>query len=136
MPNLVGLFANLAGLIANIVFFIVNFRIANKDRATKEASAREDRIVRVVADYVGLATTHQDSGIHALLVAGIKELHDSDEIQDALRRITERAGAHPLEQAFQRVPRARLKAFFQEVTTQGFNTLGYREALTKFTALE
>ena len=91
---------NLIALILNAVFFAVNvwllIRHRRKDRALVTTSTREDRIERVIAEYMHLVTSHVDTGVHALIVAGVKGLHTSDEIGDAISRIADRTGTHPL----------------------------------------
>ncbi len=129
---------NLIGLIANAVFFVANLLLATRhrreDRVAAFSAAREARIERVAAAYVRLSTIHpiQDSGIHALIVAGVKDLSTSEEVGDALGRIVARTGAHPLGGDAKKLASASLKDFFTDVTVQGPNTLGYREALAKY----
>src|SRR5712692_2137485 len=126
---------NLIGLIANVVFFAVNLwlliRHRREDRATVTTSTSEDRIERVVAEYMHLFTTHQDTGVHALIVAGVKRLQTNGEISDAIARILDRAGTHPLVGEARRLAPASLKEFFAEVTVRGPVTIGEKEALAK-----
>src|SRR5437879_409062 len=90
---------NLIALILNVVFFGVNvwllIRHRRKARAPVTTSTREDRIERVVAEYMHLATSHVDTGVHALIVAGVKGLHTSEEMADAISRIPDRTDPHP-----------------------------------------
>jgi hypothetical protein len=127
---------NLIGLIVNVVFFVVNLwlliRHRRQDRISVKTSTREARIEQVVAEYMHLFTTHQDTGVHALIVAGVKRLQTSEEISDAMRRIVDRAGTHPLVGEARRLAPASLKEFFAEVTVLGPVTLGEKEALAKF----
>jgi len=131
---------SLIALIANILFLGVNLwllvRHRREDRAAGDILAREDRIERVVVEYLRLSTVHpiQDSGIHALIVSGVKGLPTSEEIDDALQRIMDRTGTHPLGNDARKLPLASLKEFLTGVTVQGRNTVGYREALAKFGA--
>jgi hypothetical protein len=129
---------NLIALILNVVFFGVNlwllFRHRREDRATVTTSTREDRIERVVVEYMHLFTTHQDTGVHALIVAGVKRLQTSEEISDAIGRIVDRAGTHPLAGEARRLAPASLKEFFAEVTVRGPVTVGEKEALAKIKA--
>jgi len=126
---------NLIALILNVVFFGVNLwlliRHRREDRTTVTASTHEDRIERVVAEYMHLFTTHQDTGVHALIVAGVKRLRTSEEISDAIGRIVDRAGTHPLVGDARRLAPASLKEFFAEVTVRGPVTIGEKEALAK-----
>jgi hypothetical protein len=129
---------NLIGLVANVVFFIVNlvlyFKQRREERATENISASETRIERVVAHYVRLSTVHpiQDSGIHALIVSGVKDLASTDEISEALRRIVDRTGSHPLGRDASRVPTAALKNFYSGISVRTNETIGYQEALAKY----
>ena len=127
---------NPIGLIVNVVFFVVNLwllrRHRRQGRATVTTATREDRIERVVAEYMHLFTTHQDAGVHALIVAGVKRLQTSEEISDAIGRIMDRAGTHPLVGEARRLAPASLKEFFADVTVRGPVTLGEKEALAKF----
>ena len=129
---------NLIALILNVVFFGVNlwllFRHRREDRATVTTSTREDRIERVAVEYMHLFTTHQDTGVHALIVAGVKRLQTSEEISDAIRRIVDHAGTHPLVDEARRLAPASLKEFFAEVTVRGPVTVGEKEALAKIKA--
>lgn len=126
---------NLIALILNVVFFAVNVwllvRHRREDRTAATTSTREDRIKRVVAEYMHLFTTHQDTGVHALIVAGVKRLQTSEEISDAIGRIADRAGTHPLVGEARGLARASLKEFFAEVTVRGPVTIGEKEALAK-----
>ncbi len=126
---------NLSALILNVVFFGVNvwllIRHRREDRTTVTTSTREDRIERVVVEYMHLFTTHQDTGVHALIVAGVKRLQTSDEISDAIGRIVDRAGTHPLVGEARRLAPASLKEFFADVTVRGPVTIGEKEALAK-----
>ena len=129
---------NLIALILNVVFFGVNLWLLlghrREDRATVTTSTREDRIERVVVEYMHLFTTHQDTGVHALIVAGVKRLQTSEEISDAIGRIVDRAGTHPLAGEARRLAPASLKEFFAEVTVRGPVTVGENEALAKIKA--
>jgi len=129
---------NLIALILNVVFFGVNlgllFRHRREDRATVTTSTREDRIERVVVEYMHLFTTHQDTGVHALIVAGVKRLQTNEEISDAIRRIVDRAGTHPLVGEARALAPASLKEFLAEVTVRGPVTVGEKEALAKIKA--
>jgi hypothetical protein len=129
---------NLIALIFNVVFFGVNLwlliRHRREDRTTVTTSTSEERIERVVAEYMHLFTTHQDTGLHALIVAGVKRLQTSEEIGHAIGRIVDRAGTHPLVAEARRLAPASLKEFFAEVTVRGPVTLGEKEALAKFSA--
>jgi hypothetical protein len=78
-----------------------------------------------------LFTTHQDTGVHALIVAGVKRLRTSEEISDAISRIADRAGSYPLVGEARRLAPASLKEFFAEVTVRGPVTIGEKEALAK-----
>ena len=126
---------NLIGLSVNVIFFGVNLwlliRHRREDRAATTTSTSEDRIDRVVAEYMHLFTTHQDTGVHALIVAGVKRLHTSGEISEAISRITDRAGIHPLVGDARKLAPASLKEFFADVTVRGPVTLGEKEALAK-----
>lgn len=126
---------NLIALILNVVFFGVNlwllFRHRREDRATVTTSTREDRIDRVVVEYMHLFTTHQDTGVHALIVAGVKRLQASEEISDAIGRIVDRAGSHPLVGEARGLAPASLKEFFADVMVRGPGTFGEKEALAK-----
>jgi len=78
-----------------------------------------------------LATSHVDTGVHALIVAGVKGLHTSDEIGDAISRIADRTGTHPLVGDARRLAPASLKDFFADLTVLGPVTIGEKEALAK-----
>jgi hypothetical protein len=78
-----------------------------------------------------LFTTHQDTGVHALIVAGVKRLRTSEEISDAIGRIVDRAGTHPLVGDARRLAPASLKDFFAGLTVLGPVTIGEKEALAK-----
>jgi hypothetical protein len=106
-------------------------RHRREERATGTSSSREERIERVVAEYMHLFTSHQDGGVHALIVAGVKGLHTSEEIGDAINRITDRAGTHPLVGDARRLAPASLKEFFAGLTVLGPVTLGEKETLAK-----
>jgi hypothetical protein len=129
---------NLIALIFNVVFFGVNVwllvRQRREDRVGVTALAREDRIERVVGEYMHLFTTHQDTGVHALIVAGVKRLRTNEEISDAISRITDRAGTYPLVGEVRRLAPDSLKPFFAEVTVRGPVTIGEKEALAKLSA--
>jgi hypothetical protein len=126
---------NLIALILNAVFLGVNvwllIRHRRKDRAPVTTSTRDDRIERVVAEYMHLVTSHVDTGVHALIVAGVKGLHTSDEIGDAISRIADRTGTHPLVGDARRLAPASLKDFFADLTVLGPVTIGEKEALAK-----
>ncbi len=136
-------------LVVTVIFFIVSQSTARRnrredranrrqerteDRASREAAERERRISNVVEGYVRLATGHpiQDGGIHALIISGVRELRDDGEIRDAMQLIVARTGAHPLGADGLRLNPGCLKAFVHEVGIDGPNTLGYQEALEKF----
>jgi hypothetical protein len=127
---------NLIGLIVNVVFFVVNLwlliRHRRQHRTTVTPAMREHRIEQVVAEYMHLFTTHQDTGVHALIVAGVKRLQTNEEISDAIGRIVDRAGTHPLVGEARGLGPASLKEFFANVTVLGPVTLGEKEALAKF----
>jgi hypothetical protein len=127
---------NLSGLILNVFFFGVNvwllIRHRREGRTRVMTSRRDDRIERVVSEYMHLLTTHQDTGVHALIVAGVKRLQTSEEISDAIGRIVDRAGTHPLVGEARRLAPSSLKEFFADVTVRGPVTLGEKEALAKF----
>jgi hypothetical protein len=126
---------NLIALILNVVFFGVNvwllIRRRRKDRAPVTTSTREDRIERVVVEYMHLVTSHVDTGVHALIVAGVKGLHTSEEIGDAIGRIADRTGTHPLVGDARKLEPASLKDFFAGLTVLGPVTVGEKEALAK-----
>jgi hypothetical protein len=126
---------NLIALILNVVFFGVNLwlliRHRREDHAQVTISAREDRIERVVVEYMHLVTSHVDTGVHALIVAGVKGLHTSEEIGDAISRIADRAGTPPLVGDASRLAPASLKDFFAGLTVIGPVTIGEKEALAK-----
>ncbi|MGH7305016.1 MAG: hypothetical protein ACRELZ_17170 [Candidatus Rokuibacteriota bacterium] len=126
---------NLIALILNVVFFGVNVwllvRHRRAGRALVTTSTREARIERVVREYMHLVTSHVDTGVHALIVAGVKGLHTSEEISDAIGRIADRAGTHPLVGEARRLAPGSLKEFFAAVTVRGPITLGEQEALAK-----
>jgi hypothetical protein len=125
----------LSALVLNVIFFGVNlwllFRLRRAVFAPVTTSTREDRIERVVVEYMHLFTTHQDTGVHALIVAGVKRLQTSEEISDAIGRIVDRAGTHPLVGEARKLSPASLKEFFAEVTVRGPVTIGEKEALAK-----
>ena len=129
---------NLIALVLNVVFFGVNLwlliRHRREDRTTVTTSTSEDRVGRVVAEYMHLFTTHQDTGVHALIAAGVKRLQTNEEISDAIRRIVDRAGTHPLVGEARGLAPAALKEFFAEVTVRGPATVGEKEALAKIKA--
>ena len=129
---------NLIALILNAVFLGVNvwllIRHRRKDRAPVTTSTREDRIERVVAEYMHLATSHVDTGVHALIVAGVKGLHTSEEMADAISRIADRTGTHPLVGDARRLAPASLKGFFADLTVLGPVTIGEKEALERIKA--
>jgi hypothetical protein len=88
------------------------------DQAAREASERERRISNIVEGYLRLAAgpVVQDTGVHALVVAGVKELRDSEEIEDALRRIVKRVGAGTFGAELRGLKPEDLKKFFDSKT--------------------
>ena len=126
---------NLIALILNVVFFGVNLWLLTRHRRAGRGPVttptREDRIERVVGEYMHLVTSHVDTGVHALIEAGVKRLQTSEEISDAIGRIVDRGGPHPLVGEARRLAPASLKEFFAEVTVRGPITLGEKEALAK-----
>ncbi len=89
-----------------------------EDQAAREAAERERRISHVVEGYLRLATGLQvhDTGVHALIVAGVKELRDSEEIEVALRRIVKRVGVGTFGADLRGLKPADLKGFFDSKT--------------------
>jgi hypothetical protein len=130
----------IVGIVTGTVFFLANWRINTKARRATErerrAAEREQRINAVVDGYVRIATNHPlyHQGIAALILAGVKRLQDSQEIQEALQRSAERAGHHPLGKDTAALNPSFLKEFFQEVNFDNPNVVGYKEAVAKYSA--
>lgn len=75
--------------------------------------SESDRVKAVVDKYVDLANKGKDSGIGALVRAGIKNLKSEQEISKALSDIANQVGKHPLGCDQKKVEDAGLLRFFE-----------------------
>jgi len=103
------------GTVTGLVFLWVN---AHLNAKVRRAADREQRISRVVDAYVRTVTTHpiQYQGKQALVVAGAKSLRDNSEVLEALRRMTENIGKHPLGGDARTVAPETMKSFIDGLT--------------------
>ena len=87
-----------------------------EDLRARAEGGRRDRIQNVVDIYMRLWETHQDSGISALIKAGVKQLFDNGEIREEAQIIRARTGKTPLTaDVAEAIPETDLKAFFGEL---------------------
>ena len=108
-------------------------RYRAEDRQAREAQERQTRIIRVVEGYINLALSSQDSGPHALIRVGVRDLRDNGEIREALDTISDHTGKQPFPQddASQLVD-ADLKAFFDALKMDRLAIPNYKEVLERF----
>lgn len=92
-------------------------RYRQEDQRQRAALERRQRIDRVVEAYLALALAHPplDTGERALVKAGVHDLRDDAEIDEALSKIADRTGRHPLGRRAPDIERAGLKAYFDNL---------------------
>src|SRR2546428_12790183 len=99
----------IVGVGVSVLTYYLGRRAGRRER---DEDQRRDRIERVVSRYVAAATSGRDSGPHALIGAGIRELSDDGEYRTALAMIAGRLGRHPLGGTAEQLTRPDMKRFF------------------------
>jgi hypothetical protein len=83
----------IAGLVLSAVSYVVGSRRSEKRH---QADDSETRISKVVDEYQKLYEPRRDTGLSALLAAGVLLLRGESEIQEACKRLELRNGSSPL----------------------------------------
>jgi hypothetical protein len=123
----------IGGLLLSVLTYFAGVRRGKRYRAEDLAAAAEHdadhRIDRIVQRYAALVRTSQTGALHALLVAGVKNLRSSDEIRLARERATAQTGIDPLRQYADRV---NLKELVDACIFDNISVKNDREILERF----
>jgi|SRR3989304_4951695 len=131
------LLIGLAGLLFSVLTYFLGVRRGKQyrleDHRVREAQERQARIEKVIGGYIDLACSHppQDSGPHALIRAGIRNLRGDGEIREALDTISHRTGKHPLGRDANELVHANLKEFFDALQMERLTIPNYKEVFDR-----